>query len=269
MRIQINAGFGNPIGTSDLSLIGNLEFDGVRQDVITPQDAEALVDELDSCFPIFIAPNLVIAEAVLWAAKHRRPPSSYGIEFGNELNLKVSASFYATQFSLAEAHLRSIEPEVQLVTAGINTTSRKGLAWLEQAVTGASGKAIIGFHSYRPNMTPSPTAPQEGMRSRSAEFADLHRIAQGRRLWNTEIGWHTAPRESGWWIFKRRFKLTDHQVAGYLKEEIALNRAAGVDLLTVYQLNDGPNANYDQDCYGIRRTDGTLKPSAHVAKGVA
>lgn len=272
MRIYLNAGFGDLIGAEDMRLITSLGFFGVRQDVRSLDTTKEVVQEFagSGLTPLFVvhygSDTAEIAQEIARVASQELP--DYAIEVGNELDLKkVDPKGYGLAFSEMDQACQKIDPYVKMVTAGIGTTNKSGLAWLESALLWISSSAIVGFHSYRPNMNPSPFASQSGFRTRQGEFLDLQRFAGKRRLWNTEIGWHTAPRVSGWWIFKKRIQLTDEQVFQYLKEEVLLSKAAGVEVLTIYQLNDGDNPNYDQDRYGIRTLGGRLKPQSAIARG--
>jgi len=119
----------------------------------------------------------------------------------------------------------------------------------------------VGYHQYRET---DPTKPLQGYVSRGEEFTVLRSVAGNRPLWMTECGWHTAPRKSGWWIFGRSWRYDDTQVEQFLQMEIRLNEEYGAECFVVYQLNDGPNPKNGQDRFGIRRTNGTLKPSAGV-----
>lgn len=279
MRVFLNAGFGEPLGSANLASINGLQFKGVRQDVYTVESVARLVGEFEASplAPLFVVDyagyTAEIAQEIVRVASHML--HDYAVEIGNELNIPyptrgpVDPKVYSHAFAEIEAACRRIDSYAKVITAGINTTDAKGMEWLEQAVRYAGGTAIIGFHSYRQDQYPDPEAPQKGYRSREAEFVDLKRAAGPRRIWNTEIGWHTAPRTKGFWPFRRSFRLTDTEVANYLTREISINKRYGVEVVNVYQLNDGPNPNYSQDTYGIRRLDMTWKPSAHVAEGVS
>lgn len=49
-----------------------------------------------------------------------------------------------------------------------------------------------------------------------------------------------------------------------LNAGFGLPQGCGAECFVTYQLNDGRDLSNDQDCFGIRRTDGTLKPSATI-----
>lgn len=275
MRVYLQAGFGDPIGADAFSLIRTLGYDGVRLGVHSSLDVPSLVLDVtgSGLRPLWVVPLSLdlnteeTVEALIHESARAWAPYEYAIQVGNEENLKVDPYDYARWFAETEIACRLITPTVQLVTAGISTTSKGAIRWLKAALSGVGEQAIVGFHSYRRDDHPSPSSPQEGFSSRGAEFAALKAAANGRRLWNTEVGWHTAPRKKGCWIFKKTFSLSNEQVALYLREEMALNADAGIEVLTVYQLNDGPDPQNNQDRFGIRTVDGELKPQAYVASG--
>ncbi len=259
------------MGSDNLRRIRELGFWGVRQDVPTPSSVEALLDDLtgSGLFPFFVAADEYAAARLVRVARDRGwRPDVYAVDFMNEANRKTTAGQYAQMFADAESHLRDIEPELQLVFSGISSVTAQNVEWLRAALVGASSKAIVGFHSYRRETMPSPFDPQVGFKSRSQEFAELKTIAAGRSIWNTEVGWHTAQRESGSCFWKKRWRLSDTEVAANLREEIGLNKAAGVELLVIYQDRDGAS-DTAEDRYGIRTADGELKPQAHVLEAFA
>jgi hypothetical protein len=121
----------------------------------------------------------------------------------------------------------------------------------------------ISYHRYTNGQ--DMMNPQPGMDSRESEMEELTSIARGRPLARTECGRHTAPDSRSYGVFnlrKETWQLTDEEVARDNGEEIAFDVLWGVQFTTIYQLNDGPDPAVALDRYGIRRTDGTWKPSA-------
>ncbi len=264
--VALNCGFGAPIGGDDLRQIRELGFWGIRQDVLTPSSVEALLDDVtgSGLFPLFVAAEEYTAARLVRIARDRGwQPDSYAVEFMNEANRVTTAAQYAQMFSRCESAVRDIDPDVQLVVSGISSVTAVNCAWLEQALTGAGGRAIVGFHGYRRESQPSPFDAQVGFNSRSQEFADLHRMAGVRQLWSTEVGWHSAQRTTGSCFWKRKWRLSDSEIAANLREEIKLNDAAGVEVLVIYQYRDGPS-DMAEDRYGIFTFGGQAKPQAHI-----
>jgi len=280
MRTYINAGFGEPIGITDLLLLQQLGFHGVRQDV--PEGREEVLirefaDPRINLRPLFLVNGGKMTEGAPEAGRRATFLSLLmyemgiegEIEIGNEPNIaesryKNNPSYFRESFSTAREILDR-DPrltEQRLVVGGIMTTDRGGLEYLSEVVRGLPVKCHIGYHTYR--TTTKPSVPQKGFSTREDEFTELISIAGGRELWNTEIGWHTAKSKTG--LFGcRSVQLSEYQVFDYLKEEARYNEHAGAKVFTVFQLNDGLSDHYEAR-FGIRRVnDSSLKPSAQIA----
>lgn len=269
MRYYLNAGFGEPIGASDLALIKSLGFHGVRQDVLHWTQG-SLVDEIaqaNLAAILVLGPEVwsAPAERIKDLAEHVfRMTLDVAFEVGNELDGRVSPREYGQTFAKVEAGIRSLAPDATVITAGIRDCGHGPLGWLRDVIsTGLiSEQACIGYHTYR--ATP-PGVPREGYRKREDEFDALRLVARGRPLWHTEIGWSTAPRKAGGCagLFGKRWSYNDEQVAEFLDYELRVNRDQGAESFTVFQLSDGPK-NENEGRFGIRTLDGVLKHSAHV-----
>jgi len=273
VRVLLNAGFGNPLPSEDLDLIRSLGFQGVRQDVPTVEAAPALVSNILGAhlFGLFVVPVAdadachEIAHAVSIRAVESGLAGQCALEVGNEEDLAGKrwarnplgwAALVADVALIARSH----SPEIRVVSGGVSSVSRPALQWLELSRV-RDLPVAIGYHQYR--STP-PQEPLDGYVSRGEEFTVLRAVSGTRPLWMTECGWHTAERKSGCWPFLKRWRYTDSQVAEFLRAEMRLNEQHGAECFVVYQLGDGPDPRNDQDRFGIRRTDGTLKPSAGV-----
>jgi len=281
----LNAGFGEPLSGEDLDLIRSLGYQGIRQDVPSAAgaapsvaSAAALVDNvLDAgLMGIFVIPcDLAdicheIAHAVARRAVERQQGALVVIEVGNEEDLSgkrwardpVGWAALVGDVSVIAASHSNISPggAVQVVSGGVSSVSRHAMGWLERSHV-RDLPIGVGYHQYR--STP-PAEPLDGYGSRGDEFRVLRDAAGDRETWMTESGWHTAPRVSGCWPWKKTWAYTDAEVARYLSEEMARNDEVGARCFVTYQLADGPDRTNDQNRFGIRRFDGSLKPSARV-----
>ena len=277
----LNCGFGELIGQADLALIRSLGFRAVRQDAVkrdtpNPAAAPALVSEIAAAGLMgnFVIPmwdnglcqetaHAVAARAVELGLVN----GEVALEAGNEEDLSGEYKAWTNNPRGWAALVRDVltiagqhHPGIPVVSGVISSVSKDALRWLEKSGV-AELPVIIGYHQYR--STP-PDQPLAGYGSRAHEFAILQRVTAGRRLWCTESGWHDGPRESGHWPCKKRWRYSPSEVAQFLAEELRLNEDYGAEVFTVYQLADGPDPDYDQDCFGIRDYAGNLKPSAHV-----
>ena len=260
------------------SLIHDLGFDGVRTDVRREGDAGALVANVTAAGRdgLLIAPvdvrdideTLAVVEAIAIATKVSRAPELVSLEVGNEPDRSGRwrndpAGFGRLVAAAAEVAWAQL-PDLQVVSGGIATLSREALDWLSLAAPHMPRDVAIGYHPYRQT---APGIPRKGFASRAAEFAALRRIAGPRSLWNTEIGWHTAPRPNGFPLCFTKTARSETEVAAYLREELRLNERAGAEVVCVYQLNSGPAWRTEsEDAFGVRRFDGSLRPAAYVAR---
>jgi hypothetical protein len=268
----LNAGFGEPLSTADLTLIRSLGYQGVRQDVPEVEVADGLVDDVlaEGMVGLFVIPVSEedachdIAHAVARQIMRRSGESSCAIEAGNEEDLSGKrwardplgwARLVADVSIIAQSHGR-----IQVVSGGVSSLSRHAMGWLERSRV-RDLPVGVGYHQYR--STP-PGEALDGYALRQDEFRALRDASGGRDVWMTESGWHTAKRTSGCWPFRKSWSYTDEQVARFLRVEMDLNEESGAKCFVTYQLNDGPDPVNDQDRFGIRRTDGSLKPQARV-----
>jgi hypothetical protein len=88
----------------------------------------------------------------------------------------------------------------------------------------------------------------------------------GTRRWAiTETGQHCGTFTTGFWLWKKRQRLSEAEQARKLAVTVRAFKLAGADFVVVYQLNsapgDAPLANY-----GIRRADLSWRPSADVPR---
>lgn len=272
MRSYLNAGFGSPIGAADLALIRSLKFDGVRQDVRRLEDARPLAQELADAGMVAI----LVLDPAVWnggdvtaTVRATEAICSTGLEaaleLGNELDGVVDPRNYALGFARAERAIRSVYDDATVLTAGIRSLRRECIGWLRTVIgTGQiSERAGCAYHTYRAT---APGVPCEGYARREDEYAALRDAARGRRLWMTEIGWSTAPRPKRGFLGIKTggtWRYSDDEVAGFLDYELRLNRDQGSESFVVFQWNDGPR-DENEGRFGIRRTDGSFKPSAHV-----
>jgi hypothetical protein len=259
MKVYLNAGFGEPLVVEDRTLIKSLGFAGIRTDILNNGHADTIAAGLkeSGLEAIFMTPDVADVPLAVDAIRKQGFQSRVVVEVGNEPDFTaISAADLAAQIAAYVA----LYPDIQFVSGGV---SHRGQNYLRQMIeAGLPESVIVGYHTYR--NTP-PETPLPGYPSRQAEFAELKAIAGGRRIWCTECGWHTARfggiRIGPIWIGAQRF--SDAQVADFVERELALHQAADEDVFVLYQLNDGPT-DVAPNRYGIRRTDGTLKPVASV-----
>jgi hypothetical protein len=234
-----------------LNTIKSLRFDGLRRDVESPNEVDPILQQsIDFNFETILLLNTTPEITDLWVpfllAKIETYPLPVKVEIGNEWDLNTSPSLAREAWIGARAYLGN-----NFITGGISSLSNTALSWLKEAL----GEEIfpnIGFHPYR---TTKPAGED------IIPYLDrLKALSPSSKFWNTECGWHTCKSKLSCF---RSVQFDDFQVEEFLRKDIGLHSQEGIESYTVYQLNDGPSSNYE-DHFGIRRLDGSLKPSAYV-----
>jgi hypothetical protein len=249
---------------SNLSLISSLGFDGVRFDVLNSEQLPAIGNFAShpSLTPLAIINDyymcIPVAEAIARLGRG-------AIELVNEPDLNrwtpggwaefTKACYPAIKVEQLSHH--GHKTPIPVVSGGISNLNHKQLNYLTEAQRAGLLCDIIGFHRYKTES--APPIPLTDYHDRKGEFFALKATVEGRPIWCTEEGWHTAQQGHG-------VKLSEEQVASYAIQEQAIQEEGGAEVMTWFVLDDGPTADYN-DHFGIRRIDGTLKPAAHVWNG--
>jgi len=237
-----------PTDPETLAAVKRLGYDGVRRDVPDPSYISSILAEgsaakLETLLLVNASPEVVAN----WVPELVFLPESQLVELGNEWDSRYSPEEAKEVWLYANSFLKK-----QMITGGISSLGNKSLEWLKKAWDHSFWK--LGFHPYR---TTEP--PDSGVMER---IGMLRKIAPAAQLWNTECGWHTCKSKKSCF---RSVQFSEEQVAQFLKEDIEYHQRAFCESYTVYQLNDGPGdcITYENH-FGIRRVDGTWKPSAYI-----
>ena len=240
MKVYLNAGFGEPLPQADFEQLKRLGFAGIRTDILDNGLADACAAEVKSAGveAIFLVksdqihcsrrnPRLIRQRVVARSRTSQTTP----------LSLETLAANHAAA---------AANPDIQFVSGGVAFWESGGRDYLGRMIAaGLADSVIIGFHAYR---TTPATTPLPGFASRAAEFAELRRIAPGRRYWHTEVGWHTARRctlQIGPFCFRSE-QLSDTQVRDYWADELQINQDNGVRWWSATSDNDGPSTAADR-----------------------
>lgn len=257
-------------------MIGDLSFDGIRTDVRKPGDAPAIVSNVIAAGKdaIFIADHrqgptacLEIVTAIAAAIGPDARPNMLAVEVGNECDLpgpfERNPQGFGKMVANAAEIVRGMAPTTTVVSGGISHCGVEKLRWLNAAMFYFPPDVAVGYHPYRDS---GPEKGRPDYSSREEEFFALAGIAGGRPVWATEIGWHTAPRKKKGFLAHGHEWWTDEQVAKFLVEELRREMLFGAEVMAIFQIHDGPDGQQAEHRFGIRRTDGTLKPSAFAVK---
>ena len=117
----------------------------------------------------------------------------------------------------------------------------------QMMAAGLPPDVIVAVHRY-PDGGEDHLDAHAGFRSRAAEWDRLRAIiGPDRRVIVTECGYHTAQGER-----------TDEAVADGVAWDLDFYAQRGVEVATIFQINDGPEDTMEHR-YGVRRLDGTEK----------
>lgn len=261
MKRYLQAIFNEPISHDDLRLIRSLGFDGVRVDVQkmgSGTDVRMLLLDVEGA-------GLEALVVVRDADQIYELPYPTHVELRNEPDLEGPAP--PDYHALIEPAARVARERGHALWVGVvSNLNDRGFRYLRTLVEcGLPDDAGVSVHRYPTGK--GPWVPHDGFASREAEVLELRNlVGWGRRLGLTEFGYHTAPRRSSsWWgrLLGRKERWTDAQVAEYVAWEFRFWSQQGAEFATLYQINDGPT-DTPIDRYGIRASDGHMKPVAGV-----
>lgn len=283
MKVYVNAGFGDCLGTETLNWIKAHGFAGIRQEIMRGEDAEPIVREIaDSGLEAILLVcgghmERISFEHTVELARHvalvvrdvvQMDSNRLAIEIGNEPDnaideYKKNPGRFSQLVRDSAAVIWQEVPTLKIISGGVMNTHTDGLSYLAAASNaGFPDGCQVGYHSY--HTTTPPETAHEGFRSRQEEFGRLRAVVAGRPMWCTEVGWHTYPSVVRVGVLQRRktVQFDDNQVADFTERELKLHREAGAVCAAVFQLNDGePVTSYEQR-HGVRRVDRTAKPVA-------
>lgn len=251
----LQAGFGEPLGTPLLMALADRGVALLRLDlqtVLDPARAALLVAEVQT---VGLRPLLIIRpEQAGWLPI----APALDVEILNEPDLAGwSPSGYANVVTSA---VRVLAPEHRIWAGSLSNCSKRSLGWLAQVLPQLPACVGVTVHRY-PKNGGRPSDGQEGFKNRLDELAAVRRIV-GARPWGcTEFGYHTGPQQTGWWLWRKRWRWTEEQVAGFTAMEWQFWEQAGAAFAVWYQLNDGRTSD-PVDLFGLRRLDGSWKPVA-------
>jgi len=253
----------------DMRYLRGLEFDGLRRELPVIADAAPMLNAhrdanlrlnllVDAPEPTFAVERCRRAAHFLRMENARR--EEVAIEVGQRWDVRnryVPPQEAGRIWRNAALEIENELPDAIVITGGISSLSDRSLWWVSAALD-AMGREVnvsVGFQPYRPNRA-QWDAPDRGV-----ELRRLHRAAMGRRLWCTEVGWHTAPRPRKLPFCFIRQRWSEKQVGDFLFRDVLAHTAASVEAYTVRELDDGPN-NVPSERFGIRKRDGKWKEAS-------
>lgn len=151
----------------------------------------------------------------------------------------------------------------------ISNLHTAALGWMSE-MTLAAGEIPAGvgvtFHRYPAGRTWD--IPHRGFDSREQEMAVLRSIVGSTcPLACSEFGYHTATQMRSRYLPRNwpsnQWRWTDEETAVQIAREWEWFASQNLAFAVLYQITDGPS-DHREDRFGIRRLDGSWKPSADV-----
>lgn len=292
MKIFLNAGFGDPLDVATCALIKEMGFDGIRTDALycgphgqpprligpdtlaqtaaSAAQAGLQVQWLISR-PLETGP-IDVAQAV---ARVEQLASIYGdvthsFDVGMEFNHSKARFAPSVAVELINACVDAAD-DVPVSACLTNNMGKDALAFARQCFAEGLRCDAIGLHPYKTTVKAWEPARGSGWTSRAEEW-DVWQVLgaqQGVLLWAPEWGYHCgvsnvpAPGLMGKLGRKVKLSWTEEQQAEFTEFELFDQFERGVSMTGIFQLNDAAdsatNPNHEAH-YGVRRTDGSLKP---------
>jgi len=241
----LQVGFGDPIGPV-LEDLGKIGISIIRIDV---QDCDlptttALAQEV---IDAGLQPLCIISRAEQMAAC----PQGSLIELGNEPDLEHEGWTVDSYLAAARACVAlALEHDRRLYLGAVSNLNARGFAFL-RSLPWMEWPPQICCSVHRYPEGNSPHTPHTGWASRDAEVATLKQIVGARPLAVTEVGYHDGPEGS-----------SEGQVADNLAWERQFFSGHDFEIVSAYQINDGPADGEPINHYGFRRANQTWKPVA-------
>ena len=277
----LNAGFGDPLGDAHVQ-IAELGFGGVRTDVkLDIENIKTIIDEQEK----YNATSIILfngghmdwspeetVDAVTAAARYIKDRNYFQrhnifFEIGNEPD--IARDFYKNDpektndmFWECYQAVKLIRSDIGMITPGVSNLNERGFDYLEEFLDHSiPAGAIVGFHRYPAGK--DYTTPHKGFDSRKEEMDELVGLARDNKIFCTEAGMTQGPHYTKrnfplCFLKKKEYVRPQYQYEAY-KADQQINEAYDSVGLVWYQYNDGPNKNNDQDNFGVRYVDGTVK----------
>jgi len=192
-------------------------------------------------------------------------------------SFKNNPEKYANVINAAAGAIWKHLPNIPIVVSTTDQTSRQRLEFVKAVVPLLHSNLAVAVHTYRTDT--SPDTPADGFNSREEENAAVHDALQGRDLWNTETGWHTALRKwglcksLGWFgnflteLFTGNScqgRFTELEVGTFITREIELHKGRAKGFV-VYQAYSG-HTDDSEDHFGLFDVSHQPNPRLAIVK---
>lgn len=270
MKVGLNVPTTYRIAQTLLNDIAGFGFDHVRVDVPPSGDLRPFVEDYVGAAvrPLFLLHDVSRNEPLLDVAL----PYGTGwfdLQVWNEPPTmdKIDLATYIQGIQIVWQDSRTRGFAGDLLMGGMANPDRENREWIRLALQSMptldqDPNLVVDEHRYAYKTQDDWSRPWPPHATRENEIRTFTDLARGRGTARTEIGWHTAQEQIGF----QPFQLTDEQATQNYVKDFSLYDSLGVDRVTVFQLNDGPNDTWGNR-QGIRYyPDGPWKPQAEAVK---
>lgn len=237
----LQVGFTAFVSQQDLDAVSRLGFKVVRHDV-QGYEAVHINPLIDATRSAGMEPLLIVRDA----DQMRNLPNNIMVELRNEPDLEGPDPVSYRNLML-EAALVAKNKEQTLYVGVVSNLNDRGFDYLK-AIREFPDNVRVSVHRYGDGTFQNP---HRGFSSRHAEYKWLKETVGNRSIAVTEFGYPTSD-------------MSESDQAYRIQQEFEFWHGK-TDFTCLYQINDGFRSN---ERYGIRRLDGTWKPSAHVVNNI-
>lgn len=254
------------IAQSLLEEIAGFGFTHVRLDVPATELIEDFVRDYCEApvTPLFTLHDVALNEPLLDAAIPLLGDSGFWVQVFNpdlERGVNLTLPVYIAGIQAVHHDCRARGFRGPILMGGTANPDASNRSWLSSAVLSMPPDVMVDEHRYAYKTQDYWARPWPRYTDRVDENRTLKRLAAGRDIVRTEIGWHTAVEQLG----LGTTQLTDEEATQNYIQDFALYEADGFAAVFVFQLNDGPGDSWGEK-QGIRTFDGRWKPQAQAVQ---
>ncbi len=252
-------------GDDELYELRQLGCDGIRYDAQLRTTSKDVAVIADNALKFGLTPLVIVKDdwqiADLPAGAHVEVRNEPDIDTNEQLSPKAYAEIAHRCVTAARRRSEEVQSLIPVWVGAVSNLNDRGLAYLRVLFSDRIPNSLltlppdvgVSVHRY-----PEKTfrEPHDHFTSREHEVEVLRKIIGSRAYGVSEVGYTTGS-------VNGKPNMTDEEALDNLRLEFNFWTAQGAKFCTVYQIMDGPD-DTPINRFGIRRIDGTWKPSADI-----
>lgn len=275
---SINAGFGDPLSTSDITEMQQLQLDGCRTELSPSiiERAEAILSPFVGCglqlLVILCVGQDIVTTSLDALAKHARNVVtkawalglSIDVEVYNEPNLEGLSATRVAQGSLAVYHeLRDMGFVGAIYGGCVSNLNREGVQFMQNMQwKNLPADLSASVHRYAPRNNPTLSH----MASRQHEMVAVIDACHGRLPAVTEFGYHTDGKGQQFsWL--PDVPISTEEISAALVRDLKEYASWGIPRADVYQWRNPPSGMPGLH-WGVHTFEGERLPQAYALQNV-